>query len=58
MKTAARIELLEKQHRELDKEIQTAYKKYFPDHQVNEMKSRKFNLKAEITKLKGLDNNE
>lgn len=55
---AARIEVLEKQHRELDKKIQIGYKNYMQDHMLKDLKRRKFQLKAEITKLKELDTYE
>ena len=55
MKRLDRIELLEKQHRELDKEIQIGHKNYMQDHLLKDMKRRKFQLKLEISKLKELD---
>jgi hypothetical protein len=58
MKRRERIELLEKQHRELDKKIQIGHKNYMQDHLLKDMKRRKFQLKLEISKLKELDIND
>ena len=58
MKRLERIDLLEKQHRELDKKIQVGHKNYMQDHMLKDLKRRKFQLKLEITKLKELDNHE
>ena len=58
MKPQDRIEVLEKQHRELDKKIQIGHKNYMEDHMLKDMKRRKFQLKSEITKLKELDTND
>ena len=55
---AARIEVLEKHHRDLDKKIQIGHKNYMQDHLLKDLKRRKFLLKAEITKLKELDTYE
>lgn len=56
MKTVERIEILEKQHRELDKKIQIGYKNYMQDHLLKELKRRKFQLKTEITRLQDAQN--
>lgn len=53
--SAARIEVLERQHRDLDKKIQIAYKNYMEDHLLKDLKRRKFQLKSEISRLKTLD---
>lgn len=55
--TQERLEVLENQHRELDKKIQIAYKNYLADHLLKELKQRKFKLKSQITRLRELDNN-
>jgi hypothetical protein len=51
MKRSERIEILEKQHRELDKKIQIGHKNYMQDHLLKDLKRRKFQLKSEITRL-------
>ena len=48
----ARIEVLERQHKELDKEIKIAYNKYSPSSVIENMKKQKLRIKDEITKLK------
>jgi hypothetical protein len=53
---AARIEVLEKQHRELDKRIQVGYKNYMQDHLLKDLKHRKFKLKTEISRLQDAQN--
>ena len=58
MNTKERINVLEKQHRELDKKVQIGHKNYMQDHKLKELKRRKFQLKLEITKLKELDIND
>ena len=58
MSTKERIEVLEKQHRELDKKVQIGHKNYMQDHLLKELKRRKFQLKTEIAKLKELDTND
>lgn len=47
------VELLEEQHRNLDKEIQEKYKQYCPDLEIEEMKMKKLKIKDTITKLSG-----
>ena len=53
---AARIEVLEKQHRELDKKIQIGHKNYMQDHMLKDLKRSKFQLKSEITRLQDAQN--
>jgi hypothetical protein len=42
---------LEQKHRELDKQIETLYKKYTPDDILKEMKFKKLDLKNEIASI-------
>lgn len=53
---AARLEVLEKQHRELDKKIHIGHKNYMQDHMLKDLKRRKFQLKSEITRLQNAQN--
>lgn len=52
MDTKARIEYLEKQHKELDKEIQLCYSNYVSDPLLTVMKKQKLAIKEEIETLK------
>jgi len=49
---AARIEVLEHQHRELDKAIKVAYNSYAPDESVEQLKRKKLTVKDEIENIK------
>lgn len=42
---------LKQKHRELDKQIETLYKKYTPDDILKEMKFKKLDLKNEIASI-------
>ncbi len=47
-----RIEVLELQHKEIEKKIVNAFRTYKPDHVIAYMKRKKLEIKTQIEKLK------
>jgi hypothetical protein len=52
MKKTERIEVLQAQHKEIEKKIVNAFRSYKPDHVIAYLKRKKLQIKTQIEKLK------
>lgn len=52
MKKTERIEVLQVQHKEIEKKIANAFRSYKPDHVIAYLKRKKLQIKTQIEKLK------